>query len=90
MQYTDDEIFEKLKEILHICMPEADISKVQRDTVINRDLGVDSMNFIMIMTKVEAEFGITVPDEKWSTLQTADDVIREVQKALAEKKEAEG
>lgn len=42
MVYTEDEIFERLKKILKICMPEADIASVTRDTVINRDLGIDT------------------------------------------------
>lgn len=87
MTYTDDEIFAKLKEILKICMPGIDVSKITPSSVINRDLGVDSMNFIMIMAKVEAAFGITVPDELWSRLSTAQDVIDEVKK-LTDKKAA--
>ncbi|MCH3987955.1 MAG: acyl carrier protein [Lachnospiraceae bacterium] len=88
MVYTEDEIFERLKKILKICMPEADIASVTRDTVINRDLGIDSMNFIMIMAKVEGAFDITVPDELWSRLSTAQDVIDIVKKLTDEKAEA--
>jgi acyl carrier protein len=89
MTYTEDEIFEKLKEILKICMPETDISSITRDCVINRDLGVDSMNFIMIMAKVEGAFAITVPDELWSRLSTAQDVI-DIVKKLTDEKAAAG
>lgn len=85
MTYTEDEIFEKLKGILKICMPEADLSKIRRDSVINRDLGADSMNFIMIMAKVEGAFDITVPDELWGKLSTSQDVIDVVKKLTDEK-----
>lgn len=85
MVYTEDEIFEKLKKILKICMPEADVDGITRDSVINRDLGADSMNFIMIMAKVEGAFDITVPDELWGTLSTAQDVIDIVKKLTDEK-----
>lgn len=85
MVYTEDEIFEKLKGILKICMPEADLSSVRKDSVINRDIGADSMNFIMILAKVEGAFGITIPDELWSQLSTAQDVIDVIQRLTAEK-----
>lgn len=78
-KYTDDEIFDKLKDILAICCPDLDLSKMTKDSVINRDLGVDSMNFVMIMAKVESTFGIRVPDEEWDRLSTAQDVIDKVQ-----------
>ena len=90
MVYTEDEIFEKLKEILKICMPEADLSSVRKDSVINRDIGAESMNFIMILAKVEGAFGITIPDELWSQLSTAQDVIDVIQRLTAEKEQGTG
>ncbi|MDD6551866.1 MAG: acyl carrier protein [Lachnospiraceae bacterium] len=81
--YTDDQIFEKLKEILSICCPDLSIATVTKDTVINRDNGIDSLNFIMIMSKVEAAFDIRVPDADWDRLSTAQDVIDKVQEQLA-------
>lgn len=90
MVYTEDEIFKKLKEILKICMPEADLSSVRKDSVINRDIGADSMNFIMILAKVEGAFGITIPDELWSQLSTAQDVIDVIQRLTAEKEQGTG
>ena len=90
MVNTEDEICEKLKEILKICMPEADLSSVRKDSVINRDIGADSMNFIMILAKVEGAFGITIPDELWSQLSTAQDVIDVIQRLTAEKEQGTG
>lgn len=90
MVYTEDEIFEKLKEILKICMPDVDVSSVRKDSVINRDIGADSMNFIMILAKVEGAFGITIPDELWSQLSTAQDVIDVIQRLTAEKEQGTG
>ena len=82
-KYTDDQIFEKLKEILGICCPDLSIDTVPKDTVINRDNGIDSLNFIMIMSKVEAAFDIRIPDADWDRLSTAQDVIDKVQEQLA-------
>ena len=71
-------------------MPEADLSSVRKDSVINRDIGADSMNFIMILAKVEGAFGITIPDELWSQLSTAQDVIDVIQRLTAEKEQGTG
>lgn len=81
-KYSDDQIFEKLKEILSLSCPDMNISDVTKDTVINRDNGVDSLNFIMIMTKIEAAYDIRIPDSDWDKLSTAQDVIEKVQEQL--------
>ena len=88
ISYTDEEIFEKLKGILEICCPDLDVNTVKPDSVINRDLGIDSLNFVMIMVKVEAAFDIRVEDEEWDHLHTAQDVIDKVKEELAKKAEA--
>lgn len=85
MTYTDEEIFDKLKEILGICCPDLDISTIDLNTNINRDKGIDSLNFIMIMTKVESAYDIRIPDEEWDKLSTPQDVIDKVQEQLAAK-----
>lgn len=82
---NDQEIFDKLLEIIHICMPDAEMGEVGMDTVINRDLGVDSMNFVLIVCKIEAEFGIRIPDRVWPKLSTVRDVVNEIQKRLSSK-----
>lgn len=80
---SDEEIFAKLKEILGICCPDLDMATIEMDTPINRDQGIDSLNFIMIMTKVEAAYGIRIPEETWDSLSTPHDVIEKVQEQLA-------
>lgn len=80
---TDQEIFEKIRDIVVLCMPELKKEDITMDSVINRDMGVDSMNFVMILCKVEAEFGIRVPDDDWPKLSSMRDVIDEVKKLTA-------
>ena len=36
------------------------------------------MGFILVLTKLEGEFGATVPDEEWGSLRTLDDVARAI------------
>lgn len=80
---TDEEMLSKLTNIIYACMPELRGTKLYPDTVINRDLGVDSMNFVMIICKIEAQFNIRVPDEEWQRLSTVQDVMNEIRSLQA-------
>lgn len=82
---SEQEIFGKLLEIIGICMPDMDAGAVTMDSVINRDLGVDSMNFVLIVCKIEAAFDIRIPDKVWPKLSTVRDVVNEVEKRMAAK-----
>lgn len=81
----EQEIFDKLLEIIHISMPGSEKESISMDTVINRDLGVDSMNFVLIVCKIEAAFDIRIPDKVWPKLSTVRDVVNEIQKRMSEK-----
>ena len=63
-------------------MPETE--SITPDTVINRDLGADSMSFIMLMTKIEAKFNVRVPEETWKELSTVQDVMDAIRRAQKE------
>lgn len=80
---TDEEMLARLTDIVYACMPELRGTPVYRDTVINRDLGVDSMNFVMIICKIESQFNIRVPDEEWQALSTVQDVMDEIRRLQA-------
>ena len=81
---TDQEMLEELLKIIHICLPETETEVITMDTVINRDLGADSMSFVMLMTKIEARFNVRIPENTWKNLSTVRDVIEAVRKAQKE------
>lgn len=68
-------ILEKITEIVHENMPETKGETFTRDTVINRDAGIDSMNFILIICKIEAAFHIRIQDKKWMKLTTMGEIV---------------
>ena len=68
-------ILEKITKIVHENMPETNGETFTRDTVINRDVGIDSMNFILIVCKIEAEFNIHIQDKKWMKLTTMGEIV---------------
>ncbi|MBR2761397.1 MAG: acyl carrier protein [Solobacterium sp.] len=78
---SDQEMMQELLKIIHVCLPETETENVTMDTVINRDLGADSMSFILMMTKVEAVFNVRIPEDSWKNLATVRDVIKAVRKA---------
>ena len=73
------EILEKITDIVHESMPETKGETFTESTVINRDAGIDSMNFILIICKIEAEFHIHIEDKKWMKLSTMGEIADTVQ-----------
>lgn len=53
-----DETLEKLKQILKRSMPDTDVSQVTRDSKLLQDLGLDSLNMMLLAIVVEDEFKI--------------------------------
>lgn len=81
---TDQKMLDELLKIIHVCLPETETESITPDTVINRDLGADSMSFIMLMTKIEAKFNVRVPEETWKELSTVQDVMDAIRRAQKE------
>lgn len=81
---TDNEIFDKLVDIIHETMPKTVNEEINPSTVINRDIGIDSMNFILVVCKIEVAFGIEIPDEKWMNLSTMQDIIDMIKELMKE------
>jgi acyl carrier protein len=46
------------------------------DTDLKRDLSVDSLDFLEIITIVEEEFGVRVPDDKVERFKKVGDLIK--------------
>ncbi len=77
---TDEEMIATIKDCVVAAQPELSGLKLEKDTVLNKDLGVDSMNFILIICKIEAAFNVSIPDEDMMQLSTVQDVIDEIRK----------
>jgi len=72
---TREEIMQKSIKIIKDCAPQLMDEELKEDTVVNDDMGVDSMGFILIICKLEAEFDIRIPQKQWKKLSTLKDVI---------------
>lgn len=65
-------IFDKLLEIFQRIMPQMDVSKVTMDSSLVADLGVDSLNMMLLAMTVEEEFGIEFDSAE--SLNTVEDI----------------
>ena len=72
---TRDEILEKTKKVIYDCMPELAGVELGETSVVNTDMGVDSMNFILIVCRLEALFGVKIPERQWNKLSTLGEVV---------------
>lgn len=50
--------------------------EINEETRVVADLGLSSFDLADIVVTAEEEFGITIPDERFSEIQTVGDVLR--------------
>ncbi len=68
-------MLEKLKEILVNTVDVEPNTEIDENTVILRDLGVDSLDMVELVCAVEDEFDIEIADKKIKSLVTVGDLI---------------
>lgn len=56
------------------------VSKVTAESKIVEDLGADSLDVVELLSRLEDEFGIVIPDEDVEGLITVGDVAAELEK----------
>ena len=72
-------IFEKLKDnIAEQLSVEAD--EVSLDSNIQDDLGADSLDVVDLITTIEDEFDISIPDEAVEEIKTVGDIVNYIEK----------
>lgn len=76
---TKEQIFAKVKELI-VNELSVDAEKVTMDATFESDLGADSLDAIEMITAVESEFGVTIPDEEAMNLRTVGSIVEFVEK----------
>ena len=56
------------------------IEKVTAESKIVDDLGADSLDVVELLSQLEEEYGIVIPDEQAENLVTVADVAAEIEK----------
>lgn len=77
-----EEILEKTKKVIYDCVPELAGVELTEDSVVNTDLGMDSMCFILVICRLEALFDVRIPDRQWNKLHTLGEVVDAIEVRL--------
>ena len=76
------EIIAQIKRVIFDCFPDMAGTELKEDSVINTETAIDSMGFVLVICKLEALFGIKIPERQWQKLQTLGDVADAIEKRL--------
>jgi acyl carrier protein len=74
-------MLEKIREMLAEAL-NVSIDKVTPDAKIVDDLGADSLDVVELLSQLEDEYNVTIPDEEVETLVTVADVAKELEKLI--------
>lgn len=89
---SPNRLAEALLELIHILLqelrPEARVS-VTLDSSMDRELGLDSLARIELLLRCEQQFGISLPEQLISTMETPRDLLRAILKADSTIQDAE-
>ena len=71
-------VYEKIKQMLAEQL-DADEDEMNMDTNIATDLGADSLDVVQLLSEIEAEFDIEIPDEEIENIRTIGDLTEYIQ-----------
>ena len=74
-------MLEKIQEMLAEAL-NLPLEKITADAKIVDDLGADSLDVVELLSRLEDEYGIMIPDEEVESLVTVADVANELEKLV--------
>ena len=77
----DTNMVEKIQEMLADAL-NLSLDKVTPDAKIVDDLGADSLDVVELLSRLEDEYGVMIPDEDVETLVTVQDVANAIEKLV--------
>lgn len=72
-------VFEKVKSII-IDQLDVEEEKVTMEANIQDDLGADSLDVVDLITTIEDEFDLSIPDEAVEEIKTVGDIVNYIEK----------
>jgi acyl carrier protein len=80
-EFSDD-LLRLIKSLLGEIRPEENTgSNITLDSTLSRDLGLDSLSRVELLSRIERHFGVTLPEAVFTEAETPRDLIREISKA---------
>lgn len=74
-------MFEKVRDMLAEAL-NISAEKITTDSNVIEDLGADSLDMVELLSRLEDEEGITIPEEDLDGLTTVGDIVRELEKIV--------
>ena len=74
-------MLEKIQEMLAEAL-NLPVEKVTADAKIVDDLGADSLDVVELLSRLEDEYGVMIPDDEVENLVTVADVAAEIEKLV--------
>jgi acyl carrier protein len=82
---TQKEIFDKVVSLIRDYQPDMAHQDLTMETRVNTETSIDSMGFILLITKLEAAYQISFSDRQMTKILTIGDLVTAIQRKLAKK-----
>ena len=76
MKMTEQEVFEKLKEIIIEQLGVEDEVAITMEATFVDDLSADSLDIVELIMSLEEKFELEIPDEDAEKIDTVGDVVK--------------
>ena len=71
-------MLEKIKEIICNCVA-VEPDDIKEDSKLLADLGLSSLDLVMVSVEIEREFGVQIPDRVFTSVKTVGDLIEYIE-----------
>jgi acyl carrier protein len=72
---TENEVRERIFEILHRIAPEADLNRLDPNENIREALDIDSFDFLNVLVAVNEKFGVNIPESDYRHVATLKGIV---------------
>jgi acyl carrier protein len=72
---TNDEATRVLDSALHEVAPEADLSRIDPDGLLQDEIDIDSLDFLNLVTLIHERAGIDIPERDYPRLSTFGSIV---------------
>ena len=76
-------VFDKIRDII-VDQLDASADDVTAEASIIDDLGADSLDVVDLISSVEDEFDVEIPDEEVENIKTVGDIVSYIERATSE------
>lgn len=71
-------MLEKMKEIICNCVA-VDPDEITPESKLLGDLGLSSLDLVMISVEIEKEFGVEIPDKVYASIKTVGNLMEYIE-----------